>query len=326
MTATANAPDNVSFHSEHPEQGDDLEELMHGLQQPQKYINPKYFYDAAGSELFDLITRLPEYYASRTEKTILRTHSAEIAQRCGADCILIEPGSGSSEKVRLLLDQVRPASYVPLDISESFLFDAASQLGREFPWLSVHAVCADFASDWTFIENLASGKRVVFYPGSTLGNLEPEAAQRFLSKLARTIGADGGAIIGVDLHKEERRLNAAYNDAQGITAAFNLNVLDHINPLLNANFDSQYFSHDAFYNQELKRIEMHLVSSRDQVITCNSESIELRRDETIHTENSYKYTVEGFTELAARAGLAVKQTWLDDDQLFSVHYLEPVER
>lgn len=316
---------NVKFDNQYSQQGDSREELLEGLKRTPKTIDPKFFYDAKGSALFDQITQLPEYYPTRTEITILQQYSNEIANYCGRQCVLIEPGSGSSEKVRLLLDTLRPKVYVPLDISADFLYESALRLGLEFPWLQIHAICADFANDLTLTAKLPPGKRVVFYPGSTIGNMEPREASLFLSRLRNWIDVDGGALIGVDLHKSTQCLNAAYNDSKGITADFNLNVLDHINPLLEAQFDRNNFSHRAFYNTEKQRIEMHLVSKQNQRIHCNGSVINFAKGETIHTENSYKYTLEGFSRIAADAGMLVRQSWLDDEQLFSVHYLEPAD-
>lgn len=312
---------NVSFRDEHPAMGDNREELLTGLAQAQKVINPKYFYDQRGSELFDLITRLPEYYPTRTEIGILSQYRLEISAACETGCLFIEPGSGSCEKARLLLDDLQPSAYVPVDISGDFLLQAAMQLGSEYPWLPIHAVCADFNHSWSFVDEFPVGKRVVFYPGSTIGNLEQEAAVLFLQRVRDTLGDDGGVLIGVDLHKSSSILNAAYNDSDGVTADFNLNVLAQLNKLLDAEFDPGLFAHHAFYNTEEQRIEMHLVSERAQSVRCNGSQIAFGEGETIHTENSYKYTVEGFARLAARAGLTLQQSWIDDDELFSVHYL-----
>jgi dimethylhistidine N-methyltransferase len=314
-------PDNVTFQNVHPAPGDSRGELLASLALEQKLINPKYFYDERGSQLFERITRLPEYYPTRTEIDILSRHREAISEYCEAGCILIEPGSGSCEKVRLLLDELRPSAYVPVDISTGMLHRAARQLGREYPWLNVHAVCADFNQSWTFTEELREGKRVVFYPGSTIGNLEPQAAADFLARVRDMVGDGGGALVGVDLHKSSERLNAAYNDAEGVTAEFNLNVLERVNDLLDAEFDPENFRHLAFYNREQQRIEMHLVSERAQSVRCNGSYIAFTEGESIHTESSYKYTVEGFARLAARAGLALQRSWLDEDELFSVHYL-----
>jgi L-histidine Nalpha-methyltransferase len=314
--------DNVDFDDQHPSQGDSRRELLTGLVMSQKCINPKYFYDERGSELFDQITQLPEYYPSRTEAGILTQYSDEIAVFCQRDCVLIEPGSGSSEKVRLILNALKPRAYVPLDISSKFLFRSAVKLGEQYPWLNIHAICADFSHDWTLPNHVPKGRRVVFYPGSTIGNLEPEAAVAFLSRLRRWVDVDGGLLIGVDLHKPEPILHAAYNDGAGITAAFNLNLLNHVNRLLDASFDLDNFSHRAFYNSEKQRIEMHLVSEMQQQVACDGVEINFSSGETIHTESSYKYTLDSFSDLADRAGFVIKKTWIDEKQLFSVHYLE----
>jgi dimethylhistidine N-methyltransferase len=314
--------ENVTFEDQHPSQGDVRQELLWGLKQSQKTINPKFFYDAKGSELFDQITRLPEYYPTRTEVGILRRNRLEIAEHCGQSCIFIEPGSGNSAKVRILLETLKPEAYVPLDISAEFLHQSALQLGSEFPCLQVHAICADFSHNWNMSRDLPAGKRVVFYPGSTIGNLEPAAAVAFLTRLRGWMDTDGGALIGVDLHKSTPRLEAAYSDSEGVTANFNLNVLDRVNRLLQASFDRDTFSHHAFYDVDKQRVEMHLISQKEQSVPCNGASVHFREGETIHTENSYKYTVAGFAELAADAGLAIHRSWLDEEQLFSVHYLE----
>jgi dimethylhistidine N-methyltransferase len=321
MPVTAASTSNVVFEDQHPTPGDSRAELLEGLQQPQKMVNPKYFYDAHGSDLFEQITRLEEYYPTRTEKKILSRHAAEIAELCGPDCVLIEPGSGNSEKVRLLLDSLRPAAYVPVDISAQFLYESALKLGSEFPWLAVHALCADFAEQWHSRTTLPEGRRVIFYPGSTIGNMDPAAARTFLADLRQWIGADGGVLIGVDLHKPAHLLNAAYNDAEGVTARFNLNVLNTVNKVIDADFDSAKFDHRARYNQDRRRIEMHLVSREPQTVTTPGGQIEFAEGETLHTENSYKYTQESFAELAQEAGFSLQRSWLDEDKLFSVHFL-----
>lgn len=321
MPATAPELSNVFFQDQQPAPGDSRAELMAGLQRQQKQINPKYFYDAQGSELFEQITQLHEYYPTRTEMAILTRHAEEIATCCGSDCVLIEPGSGSSEKVRLILDTLRPAAYVPLDISAEFLYESAVKLGREFPWLNIRAICADFADPWQVRTELPIGRRVIFYPGSTIGNMDPQDAQDFLSNLRQWIGDDGGVLIGVDLQKSEQVLHAAYNDSQGVTAEFNLNILNSMNKLTGANFNPDDFSHRAFYNQELNRIEMHLVSKELQTVNVNGLAIEFDKGETLHTENSYKYSLQSFTDLSNAAGFTLKQSWLDEEKLFSVHYL-----
>jgi dimethylhistidine N-methyltransferase len=223
--------------------------------------------------------------------------------------------------VRLLLDSVQPAAYVPVDISADFLHEAALKLGAEFPWLRVHAVCADFASPWHSRTTLPAGRRVIFYPGSTIGNMDPADARGFLAGMRGWIGDDGGIIIGVDLHKPATILDAAYNDEQGVTAKFNLNILSSMNRLADADFDPDTFSHRAFYNEELRRIEMHLVSKTSQTVHIHGNALHFERGETLHTENSYKYTPETFAELSEAAGFTLIERWVDDEGLFSVQYL-----
>ena len=323
MTQALRLPPNVSFRDEHPDPGDGRAAILEGLQSARKRIDPMWLYDQRGSELFDEITRLPEYYPTRTEVAILRANSAAIAACIGKQCLLIEPGSGSSEKVRLILDALRPQIYVPIDISASFLRTAAAALGLEYPWLRVQAVCADFNAGWSFLDALPPGKRVVFYPGSTLGNLEPAAAQAFLAGIRDVVGDAGGVLIGVDTHKDTAVLNAAYNDGAGVTAAFNLNLLHRLNDLVDADFDPSRFRHRAFYDPAQRRIEMHLVSPCVQRVSVGGQTIAFAAGETIHTENSYKYTDESFAALAHAAGLAIRQSWHDADGFFGVHFLVP---
>jgi len=313
---------NVVFTDLHPKTSDTRQEIVEGLAQQERYINPKYFYDERGSRLFEAITELDEYYPTRTEIGILSQNAAAIAAACGVNCVLVEPGSGNCEKVRSLLDAIAPKVFVPMDISSSFLREAAVQLGSDFPWLQVHAVCADFNTHWHDMPELPAGRRIIFYPGSTIGNLEPDAACAFLAHMGEWMGEDGGAIIGVDLHKASERLDAAYNDAKGITAAFNRNILSHVNRLLDAEFDVELFAHRAFYDSDRRRIEMHLVSEQDQAVRCNGNVLKFHEGETIHTEYSYKYSIDDFARLAQRAGLQLSQSWVDQDELFSVHYLQ----
>jgi dimethylhistidine N-methyltransferase len=322
MESASTAPANVHFHHSRSCSADGRGELLRGLQGRRKRVDPKWFYDATGSALFEQITEQPEYYPTRTEADILAKNRAAIRACCGSRCLFIEPGSGSSEKARLLLDALRPAAYVPLDISAEFLRRSAERLGREYPWLQIHAVCADFNRGWPLPAGLPEGRRVVFYPGSTIGNLEPGEAVAFLRRVRDLLGEDGCLLIGVDLHKSSVRLNAAYNDARGVTARFNLNLLNRLNAELDADFDPARFRHRAFYNGDRQRIEMHLVSDTRQTVRCHGCRIDFLPGESIHTENSYKYTVPGFAELAATAGLSLRRSWIDAGQLFSVHYLE----
>lgn len=317
------APGNIVLSDLNPRVRDKRSEILDGLRQTQKSIDPKYFYDARGSALFEKITGLPEYYPTRTEREILESNAGQMAESCGQNCVLIEPGSGSSEKVRLLLDDVRPAAYVPMDISADFLERSAMQLAQEYPWLRVHAVCADFASLERMPDDLPSGRSVIFYPGSTLGNMSPGEAIGFLRRLGRWLDDDGGILIGIDQHKSTRTLEAAYNDRQGVTARFNLNVLNHVNALADANFDVGRFRHHAYYNEEKQRIEMHLVSKQDQVVKVGDTRIGFSRGETIHTENSYKYTPEGFQRVTRDAGFEIRSSWYDEQRFFGVYYLEP---
>jgi len=312
---------NVVIKDLHPPVRDQRAEILQGLVQEQKTIDPKYFYDNQGSGLFEQITELPEYYPTRTERLILKDNAEAMAEVCGPNSVLVEPGSGSSEKVRLLLDALKPATYVPMDISEEFLEESAYRLAEEYPWLHIHAICTDFSILEKDPEGLPEGKRVIFYPGSTLGNMNPADSIGFLRNLGHWLDDDGGVLIGIDMHKSTAVLEAAYNDSQGVTARFNLNVLNNINELMGGDFDTACFEHRAFYNRNKYRIEMHLVSKRDQVVTLGDTKIGLTTGETIHTENSYKYTPERFQEIAGQAGFSVQSSWSDEQDLFSVHYL-----
>ena len=303
------------------EQDDFYREVINGLSQPARYIPPKYFYDHTGSRLFETICEQPEYYPTRTETALLKQHADEIARVAGSDRHLIEPGSGSCEKVRHLLDALQPAAYMPLDISCGFLEKAASGIADDYPWLDVHAVCTDITDEVSlpFIPEQAAA--MMFYPGSSIGNFDPEDARTFLACLAALSGKGGGLLIGVDLKKAANVLDAAYNDANGVTAAFNLNLLQRINRELAGDFDLGAFSHHAFYNRVRGRIEMHLVSKRQQTVRVNGHKFKFNAGDSIHTENSYKYTVGEFQELARQAGFTPCRVWTDSDDLFSLHYL-----
>ncbi|MEH6592523.1 MAG: L-histidine N(alpha)-methyltransferase [Halioglobus sp.] len=297
-----------------------LEEIITGLQSSPKHISPKYFYDEYGSQLFDQITRLPEYYPTRTEVSILTRFCGEIAQIAGRGKVLLEPGAGNCSKVRHLLRALQPACYMPTDISRDYLFAAAEKLQQEFTDIPIFPNADDMQSEVQLPPGMEETPRLVFYPGSTIGNYTPEGAVEFLRHIRRTVGEGGGLLIGVDLQKDSEILHSAYNDAAGITAQFNLNSLKHINTLTGANFDLSKFHHVAFYNEQAGRIEMHLESRVDQLVSLSDERISLAEGERIHTEYSYKYTLAGFAELAAEAGLKVQQHWTDDDELFSLQY------
>ena len=290
--------------------------MIAGLSRPQKALPPKYFYDDTGSRLFERICRLPEYYLTRAELALTRLHLASIARFAGKRCELIEYGSGESLKTRLLIRALRPAAYLPVDISEAALRGAKQRLSREFPWLEIIPVNGDFSRPIRLPQQRAA--RVVYFPGSTIGNLTPEEAHAFLSM---TRGQAGRMLVGVDLRKDANVLHAAYNDSRGVTAAFNLNLLARINRELGANFDLKRFAHYAFYNAAAGRIEMHLVSLKKQAVVIAGHRFGFEPGESIHTENSYKYSTEGFRALAAQAGFSVHKTWTDRRELFALHAL-----
>lgn len=302
-----------------------LESLCEGLARHPKRIAPKLFYDERGSRLFDAICRLPEYYLTRSEMAILEARAVEIAQLVGAGGTLIELGSGASRKIRLLLDALRPRHYVGVDISRQILLESVQRLAEDYPWLEVHAACADFLFDWTLPESIAGGRKLVFFPGSTIGNLEPGEAVAFLVRMRSMVEPDGALLIGVDLKKDPRILHAAYNDSQGITAQFNLNLLERLRREFAAEFDPDGFYHCAFYNRRAGRIEMHLVSRRPQELRLRGHRFTFAAGETIHTENSYKYSIEDFQLLARRAGFRAVQIWTDPGRLFGVHLFRPID-
>ena len=300
-----------------------LEETLSGLNQPQKTLPCKYFYDRRGSQLFDRICELPEYYPTRTEAAIMADNIAEMAAVFGPDCLLIEYGSGSSAKTRILLDRLpHLAGYVPVDISREHLHQTAESLASAYPHLEILPLCADYTAKFELPE--ASGpvrSRVVYFPGSTIGNFHRTEAGAFLRHIARVCGPGGGLLIGVDLRKSPQVLEPAYNDAQGVTAEFNLNLLHRMNSELGADFDLNGFEHEAFYNEAVGRIEMHLLSVSAQAVHLSGETIEFLEDETIWTECSYKYSLPEFAALAESAGFEVRRVWTDSDQKFSVQYL-----
>jgi dimethylhistidine N-methyltransferase len=291
------------------------------LSQHPKRLSPKYFYDAAGSELFEAITRLPEYYPTRTELGILRDRADEIAAIIPKGAALVEFGAGAATKVRLLLAKCAIGAYVPVDISGEFLNAQAAGLRKDYPALAVYPVAADFTEPFELPSAIAGMPKVGFFPGSTIGNFEPHEACGFLRGARQILGAGALMIIGADLEKDERVLYDAYNDAAGITARFNLNVLVRMNRELGGNFDISSFTHRAIYNRERHRIEMHLISKKHQVVRMLGTSFSFRHGESIHTENSYKYSIERFAALARGAGWRVRTSWTDQANMFSVHAL-----
>ena len=286
-----------------------------------KKLSPKYFYDAKGSELFEQITVLPEYYPTRTELSILRERGGEIAAMIPQGAALVEFGAGATTKVRLVLERSRFAAYVPVDISGDFLQAQADGLRRDFPALAVYPVAADFTAPFALPDAVAGLPKVGFFPGSTLGNFEPQEALAFLRSAREILGANAQMIVGVDLEKDERTLYDAYNDAAGVTARFNLNVLERINRELGGNFDLSGFIHRSIYNRDRHRIEMHLISRRAQNVRVLGHRFSFRPGESIHTENSYKYSLERFAGLAQESGWQVTESWTDEARMFSVHAL-----
>ncbi len=302
-----------------------LKEVLVGLSKSQKAIPPKFLYDKKGSEIFEKICELPEYYPTRAETEILQKNAKEMASIIGENALVIEPGSGSGEKVRYLLRELKsPAGYVPIEISKDILLRMTEEFGDEFPQLRVLPVCADFSQDIELPVSVdsQSGRKIIFFPGSTIGNLSPEEAIQFLRKFSLMIEPNGGLLIGVDLKKDKDTFQLAYDDPQGVTADFNLNLLERLNREVDASFETRNFRHEAFYNEELGRVEMHLKSLIPQLVRVNQTVFRFREGETIHTENSYKYSVEEFCELCAKAKLKIKQHWQDSKNLFCVYYFE----
>ena len=298
------------------------EEVLKGLAKQQKQLSSKYFYDERGSDLFEQITRLEEYYLTDCEKEILQNNIKEISDHIGTDVILIELGSGSSYKTRFLLEELSDLStYIPVDISEEFLLKTVNQLRMEYPKISIIPVFADYTSHFELpVSESSNQKQVVFFPGSTIGNFDPSQARDFLKNIAEITADDSEMLIGLDLKKDIKVLEAAYNDQQGITAQFNKNILRHINRVLDANFDLDSFEHQAFYNKEKGRIEMHLVSSCEQTVHIDDQEIGFGEGESIHTENSYKYSLQGFEELVSE-WYSVEKVWTDERDYFSLQHL-----
>src|ERR1700739_964861 len=296
-------------------------DVIEDLSQHPKRLSPKYFYDATGSELFEQITVLPEYYPTRTELTILRDRSRAISAFNPGGAALVEFGAGATTKVRLLLNESAFSAYVPVDISGDFLKSQADALRADFPDLDVYPVTADFTAPFELPAPVSAMPKVGFFPGSTLGNFEPHEACAFLRSAREILGQGAQMVIGVDLEKDERVLYDAYNDAAGVTARFNLNVLVRINRELGGNFDLSAFTHRAIYNRERHRIEMHLISKKSQTVRMLGTSLSFRPGESIHTESSYKYSIDRFTALARGSGWQVRESWTDAKGMFSVHAL-----
>ena len=298
-------------------------DVVDGLSRPNKSLPCKYFYDERGSQLFDEICALDEYYLTRTEQAIMDQYADQMAAQLGERVMLVEFGSGSSTKTHVLLENlIQPSAYVPLDISEDHLLKTASALRLDFPNIEVLPVVADFTRDFALpVPTINASHAAVYFPGSTIGNFEPAAAQELLTNIANLLGAEGGLLVGIDLKKDPSIIHAAYNDASRVTDAFNLNILHRINHELDANFDVDRFEHSAVYNQDKGRVEISLVSQCEQTVNLAEHTFQFSQGEEIFTEYSHKYSIDGFAELAAAAGFSLHKHWTDSEELFAVLHL-----
>jgi dimethylhistidine N-methyltransferase len=320
LTLPRSEPRLVDFH---PPRADMRADVLEGLSREQKALSPKYFYDERGSQLFEEITRLPEYYLTRTEDSIMRAFLPEMAEWIGPRAAVIEFGSGTGEKIRRLLKYLDlPVACVPVEISRGHLLASAHSLAADHPQLDVIAVCADFTRPFSLPPIRGARRKLVFFPGSTIGNFAPQEALNLLTVMRQVAGDDGGLLIGADLVKATATLEAAYNDAQGVTARFNLNLLQRINRELDADFKVHAFRHRAIYSRQEARIEMYLVSQREQAVHISGQRFTFGKGERILTEYSHKYELQSFAEMVARAGFRVQQVWMDPKKLFSVQYLQ----
>ena len=325
MKLNQNLPQGLQLFDDLPAVADVKNEVLDGLAKPQKTLPAKYFYDERGSQLFEAITQLPEYYLTRTEIQLLRQYGADIAERVGQGAVLMEYGSGASVKIRLLLEALRPDCYVPMDISRDFLISSANKLLDDYPWLSIYAGCVDYSQPVELPRTLEqASNKLGFFPGSSMGNFTPAEAQAFLRRVRTTLGDGSHFLLGVDLDKSPEVLHAAYNDAQGVTAAFNKNILRHLNRSLRASFDENLFEHEARVNQSQSRVEMHLVSRIDQMIHIAGTTLVLRKGESLHTENSYKYRLESLEWMARQANFALEYVWQDARGYFALILMKAI--
>lgn len=312
----------VHFRDLNPPVSDMRREVLQGLLASPKFISSRYFYDRNGSRLFEEITRLPEYYPTLAEISILERLAPTLKQRLGERVFLIEYGSGSSRKVRILLEPLRPVGYMPVDISGESLLETALELAGDYPWLSVYPTCADYCTPLQPVEEDAV--RLAFFPGSSIGNLEPDECAQFLGPLHQSVGPGGYLLIGVDRIKNVEVLEAAYNDAAGVTAEFNLNILHHLNRRLAGELVPEHFRHKAIYNAASRRVEMYLVCVKSHTATLADERIHFLKGEEVLTEYSYKYSRRGFTELVVPCGFEAVADWSDTRNLFSVFLFRAV--
>ena len=287
-------------------------DITEGLLRETAVISPKYFYDQTGSELFTAITQVPEYYPTRTEREVVVQHGADIAQAVGQGGAVIELGAGSCEKARALCRLLRPFYFVGVDISADYLLEGVSRLRADQPGLDARAVAGDITRGVRLPPDIPQAQRLVFYPGSSIGNFDPPQAVELLSHMRELAGDEGGLLIGIDLPKDVSVLEAAYDDAAGVTAAFNRNVLTHVNRLIDANFEPEHWEHRAFFNAQASRIEMHLEARTVQRVRWAGGGRDFAAGERIHTENSYKYTVPAFSAMLAQAGFSRAKAWTDD--------------
>ena len=298
-------------------------DITQGLSQRPARISPKYFYDQQGSQLFEAITRLPEYYPTRTETALMQVHARDIARAIGPGRTLIELGAGNCQKARALCRLVQPACFVGVDISAEFLQEAVQRLRQDFPALDARALAGDMTLGVALPDDIPRTGRLVFYPGSSIGNFDPPHALELLAHMRELVDDDGGLLIGIDLPKEVAVLEAAYDDAAGVTAAFNRNVLTHVNRLIGSDFDVAQWQHKAFFNQQESRIEMHLEALADAQVRWPGGGRRFEQGERIHTENSYKYPLPVFTDMLARAGFTQAQAWTDERGWFAVVHARP---
>ena len=308
-----------------PQEQEFLADVLNGLAQPRKTLPCKYFYDERGSQLFESICETPEYYITRTELGILTENMQHIADLVGPGSDILEFGSGAGIKIRLLLEGLHnPRSYIPIDISREILESSARTLLEQFPQVQVIPIVGDYHKDIELpaaFKAQSAHRKLVFFPGSTISNFTPQEADAFLGRIRSLLSEGDGLLIGVDCIKPTAILNAAYNDVAGYTAAFNLNLLQRIEDTFDTNLKTRHFFHHAYFNESESRIEMHLVSKLDQLIEIEGQRFSFRKGETIHTENSYKYSLQGFGDLAQRAGFEITTVWQDPDKLFSLQYL-----
>ncbi len=307
-----------------------FDDVVSGLSEQQKTLPCKYFYDEVGSQLFEKICETHEYYVTRTELSLYQQYADEMSTLMGDRGLIIEPGAGSVKKIALLLEKLEnPAGFVPMDISESILKESCDLLAEQFPDIDINPIVIDFLNEHQLSSVFNAlpkqplvNKRVIFFPGSTIGNFHPVDASAFLKRFSDNLQVGDGLLIGVDLVKSIQTLESAYNDSDGVTADFNLNLLRRINNELDGDFDLDAFDHQAVFNTEKMRIEMHIVSTKEQQVQIANQCFEFSKNETIHTENAYKYSVESFQKIAKAANFRCQKIWVDDEGLFSIHYLE----